>query len=462
MSRNFCIYCANPSQKKEFSKTTPNFPSQLIFTFTLLVLIVLSLTFKAGAVAKINVDSGQNDPIPIVLNTFQVNSGHFDSKLKDSIYSITVDDLESTGLFQFASRALFLKPLNHSEAPNFNYWNNLDYVMFANIALKRENGKLSADVKLWNTALAKLALQKKLYCNSNNPRKLGHKIADLIYTHLTGDVGYFNSRVAFVTEFGSKNNIKKKISVADYDGKNVIDLTNGNFLVLTPRFAPNDDYVMYVSYEHTIPRVYIQKIAKHSKRKLVGEFAGMSFAPRFHPSGKNGIMSISSDEGTHLFEINFNNNKLRRLTWGKDAIDTSPSYSPDGSKVVYSSDRSGSLQLYVMNMKTGKSKRVSFGGGGYAAPAWSPRGDMIAFTKYSGGQFHIGVVKPDGEGERLLTSSWMEDSPTWSPNGRAIMFAREEKHQDKGLYIVDAISGRVRKFHLGVKASDPCWDYDND
>lgn len=429
--------------------------------FVIALLFVVAFAPKQlHAIARISIDSGQNDPIPIALNSFQLE-GSYIGGAKEDIYRVTVEDLESTGLFQFASLGLFLKNLNHSEAPNFNYWNNLDYTVFVNVALKKQGSKTVADVKVWNTALKKLVLQKQIESNASQPRKLGHKIADLIYTHLTGDPGYFNSRIAFVSEYGSDTNPKKKISVADYDGKNVVDLTDGKFLVLTPRFAPNDNYLMYVSYEHTIPRVYVQKIEKHSKRKLVGEFSGMSFAPRFHPSGRSGVMSISSDEGTHLFEINFANNKLRRLTWGKNNIDTSPSYSPDGSKVVYCSDRSGNLQLYVMNLKTGKSKRVSFGGGGYAAPVWSPKGDLIAFTKFQGGQFHIGVVHPNGEGERLLTHAWMDDNPTWAPNGRAVMFARAEKDQPKGLYIVDVMSGRINKFHLSVEASDPCWDYDN-
>ncbi|NCU21446.1 Tol-Pal system protein TolB, partial [Candidatus Falkowbacteria bacterium] len=289
-------------------------------------------------------------------------------------------------------------------------------------------------------------------------RRLAHKVADAAYSRITGEGGYFDSRVVFVAEAGAKNARQKRLGIMDYDGANVQYLTDSSTIVLAPRFSPSGDRVLYTTFETGFPRIKMIDVASVTGRFLAEQPGTMTFAPRFSPDGSRVVYSLEQGGNTDIWVMDIGSGSASRLT-NTPAIETAPSFSPDGSRIVFESDRSGTQQLYIMPASGGEATRISFGEGRYGTPVWSPRGDLVAFTKQNAGRFHIGVMRTDGSEERLLTASFLDEGPTWAPNGRVIMFTRETAGAggEPRLYSVD-ISGRnLKPVPTAGAASDPAW-----
>ena len=286
-------------------------------------------------------------------------------------------------------------------------------------------------------------------------------ISDKVYERLTGEKGYFDTRILYVSESGPKNQRIKKLAIMDQDGENHRHLTSGKELVLTPRFNPTKQEITYLSYFKNLPRVYLLNI-ETGNQEVVGDFPGMTFAPRFSPDGNKIIMSLAKDGNSDIYVMDLKSRVVTRLT-NNPAIDTSPSYSPDGKKITFNSDRGGSQQIYVMDNDGRNQKRISNEGGNYATPVWSPRGDLIAFTKNFKGNYAIGVMRTNGEGERLLTENWYQEAPSWSPNGRVLIFYRETAANEDGqghsstLWSIDLTGFNEREIETPQDGSDPAW-----
>jgi TolB protein len=317
------------------------------------------------------------------------------------------------------------------------------------------NDKLQVDFRLWDTVAEKQLLGKSFTSTSDNWRRIAHVVADAIYERLTGDKGYFNTRVVYVSENGQGPRKTKRLAIMDQDGENHRFLTDGRNLVLTPRFSPNMQKITYMEYVGNSPRVYLMDLNTNSKQVL-GNFPGMTFAPVWSPDSSKVLMSYANKGKTNIFEMNLNTRAVKQLTFDS-AIATSASYSPDGSKIVFNSDKGGNQQLYVMSASGGDAERISYGNGRYATPVWSPRGDYIAFTKMSGGKFYIGVMAPDGSGERVLADGFLVEGPTWSPNGRVIMYSRPDRGGPVRLYTIDLTGYNERRIVTPSEASDPAW-----
>ena len=288
-------------------------------------------------------------------------------------------------------------------------------------------------------------------------RRIGHKIADSIYSAITGERPYFDTRVAFISESGPKDNRAKRLAIMDYDGANLSYLTDGESIVLAPRFSPDGSKLIYTSYETGFPRVYLLDLATRRHSPII-ETADMTFAPRFSPDGRWVLMSMTLQGNTDIYEVEVATRKARRLT-RSNAIDTAPSYSPDGKWIVFESDRSLTPQVYVLRRESGEPRRISFGQGRYGTPVWSPSGDYIAFTKQHSGRFHVGVMRADGSGERLLSTSFLDEGPTWAPNGRVLMFFRESPGEEGGPIVisVDVYGRNLKRVPTPGFASDPAW-----
>jgi TolB protein len=282
-------------------------------------------------------------------------------------------------------------------------------------------------------------------------------VSDAIYERLTGEKGYFDSRIVFVDETGPKERRVKRLALMDQDGANTRYLTRGDELVLTPRFSPTTQEITYMSFGQGDPRVYLLNLDNPGQREVVGNFPGMSFAPRFSPDGASVIMSLQRGANSNIFVMNLGSKAITRLT-DSAAIDTAPSFSPDSRNICFESDRGGRPQIYVMPASGGTAQRISFGEGSYSTPVWSPRGDVIAFTKQGGGSFSIGVIKPDGSGERILTEGYHNEGPTFAPNGRVIMFFRDPGGASgPALYTIDLTGRNEQKVPTPSFASDPAW-----
>ena len=287
-------------------------------------------------------------------------------------------------------------------------------------------------------------------------RRAAHKCADTVYSRLSGETGFLDTRVVYVAETGPKNNRTKRIAIMDSDGSNHRYLTTGDTTVTTPRFSPRGDKLVYMTTSGRRPRVMIMDVASGVARSLVPGLV-LTFAPRFSPDGRTVVFSMAKNGNTDVYVVPAGGGTPRRLTDTVGA-DTSPSYSPDGSRIVFESDRGGTQQLYVMNADGSGQKRISFGGGRYASPMWSPRGDLIAFTKIVG-NFRIGVMSPSGGGERLLTDAWQDEGPSWAPNGRFVMFnrIRQGSSGQTSLYAVNIDGGSPRRLPTPQDGSDPSW-----
>jgi TolB protein len=410
-------------------------------------------TLPARATLELNVNKGNVEPMPIAIPDFQGGLG-------PQISEIVTADLKRSGLFAPIDKAAFVEKITNPDAqPRFDDWKVINAQALVTGSVSKEaDGRIRAQYRLWdifgNTQLA----GEQFFANDANQRRVAHIIADAIYEKITGEKGYFDTRVVFVDESGAKNARKKRLAIMDQDGANVRYLSDGRAIVLTPRFSPNRQEITYMSYESGQPKVYLLQI-ETGQRELVGNFPGMTFAPRFSPDGQKVIMSLLRDDGnSNIFAMDLRSRSTTRLT-DSTAIDTSPSYSPDGSQVVFTSDRgggSGRSQIYVMGGDGSNPHRISFGDGVYSTPVWSPRGDLIAFTKQSGGEFQIGVMKTDGSGERILSSGFQQEGPTWAPNGRVLMFFRDSGGGPK-LVSVDLTGRNEQQIPTANYASDPAW-----
>jgi TolB protein len=407
----------------------------------------------AQATLELNVNKGNVEPMPIAIPDFQGGLG-------PQISEIVAADLKRSGLFAPIDKAAFVEKITNPDAtPRFDDWKVINAQALVTGSVSKEaDGRIRAQYRLWDIFGNQQLAGEQFFANDANQRRVAHIIADAIYEKITGEKGYFDTRVVFVDESGAKNARKKRLAIMDQDGANVRYLSDGRSIVLTPRFSPNRQEITYMSYESGQPKVYLLQI-ETGQRELVGNFPGMTFAPRFSPDGQKVIMSLLRDDGnSNIFAMDLRSRSTTRLT-DSTAIDTSPSYSPDGSQIVFTSDRgggSGRSQIYVMGADGSNPHRISFGDGVYSTQVWSPRGDLIAFTKQSGGEFQIGVMKTDGSGERILSSGFQQEGPTWAPNGRVLMFFRDSAGGPK-LVSVDLTGRNEQQIPTANYASDPAW-----
>lgn len=411
----------------------------------------------ARAEITIDVTGGQVEPVPIAIPDF-IGAGDT-AQIGRDIAGVIAADLNRSGLFRTLDPASFVDRISDPNTmPNFQNWRVINAQALVTGAITRAgDGRLQADFRLWDVFAGQQLTGQQFFTTPENWRRVAHIIADAIYERLTGEKGYFDSRVVFVDESGPKGARVKRLAIMDQDGFNVRFLTNGKDLVLTPRFSPSTQEITYMSYGGDEPRVYLLNI-ETGQREVVGNFPGMTFSPRFSPDGQRVVMSLEQSGNANIYAMDLRSRSTTRLT-DAAAIDTSPSYSPDGSQIVFESDRGGNQQLYVMSAGGGPANRISFGEGRYSTPVWSPRGDLIAFTKQIGGRFAIGIMRPDGSGERILTEGYHNEGPTWAPNGRVLMFFRDGGGASGGpqLWTVDLTGRNEQRVQTPDFGSDPAW-----
>ena len=438
-----------------------------------LILIISCLfIFNNSAVALVEVDitRGNLDPLPIAVSPLYIESGSKDIKYNDTIIKNVGEEISKVIELNFRRSGLF-NPLKKDSfvqnpdiahvKPRFEDWRLIKAQALVTGKANVSENKLRVEFRLWDVVAAKEMIALAFSTTPDNWRRVAHIISDKVYERLTGEEGYFDTRIIYVSETGPKTQRYKKLAIMDQDGANVKYLTLGNELVLTPRFSPKNQLVTYLSYFRNLPRVYLLDI-ETGVQEVVGDFPGMTFAPRFSPDGKKIIMSFAKDGNSDIYTMNMETRVVERIT-DHSSIDTSPSYSPDGKYICFNSDRSGFQQIYVMRKDGSNVKRITFGKGLYGTPVWSPRGDLIAFTKVHKGKFYIGVMRADGSGERLLTENFYQEAPSWSPNGRVLIFYRETKSDSEGkgfsakLWSIDLTGYNERLIVTETDGSDPSW-----
>jgi len=408
---------------------------------------------------RIEITQGVIEPMPFAVPAFVAKSSAAEQVAVD-LARVVVADLVGSAIFREVPHDAQISGISNIDAPiQFSDWQAINVQALVTGAVSVGiTGRLTVKFRLFDV-FAQSSLGGGLQFSGAGRawRRIAHKVADTIYSRLTGETGYFDTKVVFVSESGPKGARLRRLAIMDYDGANVTNLTGDSAIVLAPRFSPDASKVLYTSYATGMPQAYLLTI-KSQRSRALNDSSGMSFAPRFSPDGKSVLLSLSQDGNTDLYTESLASGARTRLT-SAPSIETAGSFSPDGKQIVFESDRSGTQQIYVMSAQGGEARRLSFGSGRYATPVWSPRGDLIAFTKIAKGRFHIGVMRLDGSEERLLTSSFLDEGPTWSPNGRVLMFFRETRGASgaPSIYSVD-ISGRnLKKVPTPGFASDPSW-----
>ena len=422
----------------------------------------MAVSTASSQTLRLDITEGQIAPIPVAVADFTGLDG-VPSDVGRQISHVISDDLISSGLFTAIDSAAFISPPSSpSLRPDFSNWTPLGAKgLVVGSAFIDSDGLLQVEFALWDVVSQRRITEGGGSADQAGLRRIAHQIADFVYEEFTGDSAYFDTQIVYVSESGPASRRVKRLAIMDQDGHNHRFLTSGLDLVLTPRFSPTAHEIAYLNYFNDEPNVYLLDVASGRTERL-GSFPGMTFAPRFGPDGNKLIMSLAEDGQTDIFEMDLRTQGITQLTRSA-SIDTSPSYSPDGKRIVFNSDRGGTQQLYIMRSDGTKVQRISFGEGRYATPVWSPRGDIIAFTKIYRGEFYIGVMNVDGSGERLLARGFLVEAPTWAPNGRVLMYFKQNPTAEDGsggetyLYRVDITGFNEQRVVTPAHASDPAW-----
>ena len=428
------------------------------------IVAAISLAVSAPATAQLSVDvdgSIEKDLVIAVpaMPTPQATAtaaGSTDA-LGRQIAEVIAADLKGSGLFKpLGPGGVRAIGFDEVTAPQYEGWSGMAAeALVQGFVRANADGGLTVGCYLYDVALKSELTRQGYEIAARDWRRAAHKCADAIYSRLSGESPFFDSRIAYIAESGPKGNRIKRLAIMDSDGANHRFITNGQTMALTPRFSPDYKSIVYLSYLGSRPRIFIYDVAA-GKQRLVTESANPTFSPRFSPDGRTILYSMAIAGNTDIYRISVNGGTPQRLT-SAPGIDTGGSFSPDGSKIVFESDRSGAQQIYVMNADGSNQQRISFGSGRYATPEWSPRGDLIAFTKIAG-NFRIGVMSPSGGGERILTDSWQDEAPSWSPNGRVIQFFRTAQGSGKSsVWQVDLTGVNERRIPTPLDGSDPAW-----
>lgn len=436
------------------------FPSAMM-SFVFLFLwagFLVSPPNMAQAEVRIDITRGNIEPLPMAIPEF-FGLTATESQYGRDIADVIQNNLVNSGLFRAIDRQAFNQDSQSlAVRPRFDAWRKIaaQALVSGKVSLETD-GRLTVEFRLWDVFAAEYMVGRRYAADADSWRRIAHIVSDEIYRRVTGEEGYFDSQIVYVAKSGPKSKRIHRLAIMDQDGANHRFLTDGSSLVVKPRFSPARKEIVYLDFFNNTPRVYLFNL-ETGRREVLGPFNGMTFSPRFSPDGNKVVMTFESNGNSEIYTMDLRTRQSRRLT-NDPSIDTSPSFSPQGDRIVFESDRGGSQQIYVMDSDGGNQQRVSFGEGRYGSPVWSPRGDLIAFTKILRGEFYIGVMRPDGTGERLLVQGYHNEGPTWSPNGRILMYYTETRGEQGGstLQSIDLTGFNPRQIPTPGLAADPAW-----
>lgn len=431
------------------------FKYRLIF-FLFINLLIINTSYAEEF--EVHITRGKIEAFPIAIPTL------FGDQHAQEMTEIIKADLHRSGIFRLLDPRAFIQTSDSLKAgPRFSDWRLINAkALVTGHVVHDAQGQLRISYQLFDVYLDRETDRFEQVFTSKDLRKVAHTISDRIYERIIGIPGYFNTRIAYIAESGDPKNRQKRLALMDQDGFNQEFLTRAETgMVVNPRFCPTRPEITYMAYRNRQARIYVMDLKTGHERPL-GNFANMTFAPRYSLDGNKLIMSYSENGNSDIYLMDLKTRQNKRLT-ANSSINTSPSLSPDGSKVVFNSDRGGTQQLYVMNEDGSDQKRISFGNGTYATPVWSPLGDLIAFTIRCNDQFFIGVMRPDGSNERILTKGdYMVEGPEWAPNGRLLTYYRQSRRDRQGkaqvnLYTIHVSGEHEQWLRTTTDASDPSW-----
>ncbi len=410
-------------------------------------------------------DENEWQNIGIAITTFatdrdvptQTNAGST-AQLGQAISQVIASDLKNNGLFKPTGPDGLPQPtLPEVQTPSYATWSGRGADMLVQGYVKASaDGQLTVGCYLYDISLTRQLVKAGWQFAATDWRRAAHKCSDLVYSRLSGESPFFDSKIAYIAETGPKGRRMKRLAIMDSDGANHRYLTSGQSMALTPRYSPDYSKILYLSYLNGQPSIYSYDLAT-DRQTLIARTGNPTLAPRWSPDGKWVLYSMAKGGTTDIYRISSAGGGTPQQLTNGPGINIGGSYSPDGSQIVFESDRSGSQQVYVMNADGSNQKRISFFGGRAATPEWSPRGDQIAFTHIAG-DLRVAVMTPSGGGMRHLTNSWQDEAPTWSPNGRIVQFFRTAKGSGQAsIWQVDLTGRNERRLPTPVGASDPAW-----
>ncbi len=439
------------------------------------LLMILNFIFLSSApsfaVLKVNVNKARFAPTPIAV-TPTFTESHDPENLAYKMTQVIESDLDRCGLFKPIDQKSFIQEASSlRRAPRFEDWKLIKAKLLTVSFLTRVDDKLNLTLKLFDVLTG---VEMGVYSFEDSPsnwRKIAHKIADQVYQRTTGELGYFSTKIVYVAETGSARNPLQKLSIIDQDGANLRNLTDGSRSISSPVFSPTAQMIAYAAYhKNEQAKIYLMNLETGLSQLFVDQSkgGGIAFAQRFSADGSKLIFSIAKGGTTSLYTKNIKmgstGGDIVRLTRNIGAIDTHPCYSPDGEKVVFESDMSGRRrQLYTMNADGSDIKKISRDAGAlYGEPVWSPRGDWIACLKIHKGVFYICIMKPDGSSERLIDKGYQLQDPTWSPNGRVLLYKKQGKFDSRGnivkrIHSIDLTGHNSREIKTNTNAEMPAW-----
>jgi TolB protein len=452
--------CVTP-KTEAYKNRLLTFTRFFLVSFGILISQILAPA-PAHATLSLDLTRANPEPMPIAIPSFYGNGPT--AQYGRDIAEVVKDDLVRSGLFSEVDPRSFVQDADSLlVAPHFADWRVLNaQALVVGKVETQADGRLKVEFRLWDVFAEQQMTGLAYFTVPSNWRRVAHIVADAIYKRITGEEGYFDTRIVYIAETGPANNRTKRLAIMDQDGENDRILSDGRALVLTPRFSPTMQEITYMAYYNNRPRVYLFNIDT-GRQEVLGDFSHMTFAPRFSPDGNRVIFAESEEGNSNIYTMDLRTRHVQQLSNGS-AISDAPCYSPDGEYITFESDRGGSQQIYVMRANGSDAHRISFGEGHYGTPVWSPRGDLIAFTKLHDGHFYIGVMRPDGTGERELTEAYHAEGPTWAPNGRVLMFFKDLPESGSGgrehhshLYTIDLTGYNEREVQTPTDASDPAW-----
>ncbi|MDP3371810.1 MAG: Tol-Pal system beta propeller repeat protein TolB [Candidatus Paracaedibacteraceae bacterium] len=433
------------------------------FVYFLAFILTYSIADAAKPPVIIEITRGQVQPDPVAVIDFTNAADNVASTIGVDISNVITNDLYNCGLFAPIAKTDFIQAVNDVQSAGINFakWQTTKarFIVTGRVILNSSPDQVTVEFRLFDVLDKKQMIGKSVSGGRKNWRRLAHAVADLIYSRITNEAGFFNTQVVYSEPVNKGKKSSSRLMRMDYDGHGVTAITDSKHLALTPRYSPTGKEIAYLKIHGRTAEVVLINLNDKSQRKL-GTFDGMNFAPRFSPDAGNIVMSLTKGGSTAIYTMNTQSKKMTRLT-DHLSIDTSPCYSPDGTQIAFTSDRSGKENIYIMNTMGSDVRRVSFSDGKYSQPVWSPRGDLIAFTKQvaeGDSKFYIGVMAPDGTGERMIAAGWLVEAPCWSANGRYLLFSKQNSVNDKSqLHMVDLTGYNLRSIKTPKEAQDGAW-----
>jgi len=411
--------------------------------------LVLALCVSNGARAQLTIDiiGGGGTTIPIGIVPF-AGEGNYPYPLTE----IVAADLARSGLFKLVDSAWVNPRPARAEDVRFGDWTarGADAVAVGNIT-PRSDGKVEVRFFLVDAVKAAQLAGVSYVVTPAQFRATAHQIADVIYEKLTGAVGVFSTRIAYITKQGSRF----ELLVADADGYNPQTVVTSNEPLLSPQWAPDGTRIAYVSLENKKPVVYVQSLTT-GKRQVLANFRGSNSAPAWAPDGSRLAVTLSREGGSQLFLINADGTGSQRLM-SSSGIDTEANFSPDGKSILFTSDRGGTPQIYRFTLATGAVERMTFEGSYNVSPRHLPDGRGFVFVRRDGGRFNVAIQDFATRQVQVLTQGTLDESPSVAPNGKLILYASETG--GRGILAAISSDGRVKQ-RLTASASDvrePAW-----